>query len=136
LELAEKIGRVREQLEIRKPAIPIMIQVNLGNERQKSGLSPQVVEQLFLEFAKVDGIKVVGLMSIPPAHREPEKMRPYFKALKELFDRLKLIHPEPAIFQYLSMGMSNDFEIAIEEGANCVRIGEALFGPRPQEESA
>ncbi len=131
LELAQKIGRLIESDERRRTALPVMLQVNLGNERQKAGLPPTVVEELFLQFIETPGIKVVGLMSIPPFHKDPEKMRPYFKSLRELFVRLKARHPEPTVFSYLSMGMSNDFEVAIEEGSNLVRVGEALFGPRP-----
>lgn len=131
LELAKKIDRVREQeMRMRSP-IPIMLQVNLGNERQKAGLPPSVLESLFAEFLEVEGVKVMGLMCIPPFHKDPEKMRPYFKTLRELYLGLKEKHREPNLFRFLSMGMSNDFEVAIEEGSNLVRIGEALFGARP-----
>ncbi len=134
LELADKITRTREQLEMPRAKIPVLIQVNLGSERQKSGLPPSVVENLFAQFLTSEGISVGGLMAIPPQAKDPEKTRPYFKQLKELFDRLKNQHRQPEIFNVLSMGMSADFEIAIEEGANCIRIGEALFGPRPKVE--
>jgi len=132
LELAKKIDRVREQEVRNRSPIPILLQVNLGNERQKAGLSPSVLESLFSEFMQIEGVKVVGVMSIPPYHKDPEKMRPYFKSLRELFLSLKEKHREPSLFRYLSMGMSNDFEVAIEEGSNLVRIGEALFGARPK----
>lgn len=135
VELAKKISRVREQLSLNKPRIPIMIQVNVGNERQKSGLPPQIVEDLFSEFLAEEGVEVVGLMCIPPAHKEAEKSRPYFKLMKELFDRLAEVHPRKENFRYLSMGMSNDYEVAIEEGANVVRLGTCLFGPRPQKQN-
>lgn len=136
VELAKKISRVREQLALNKPRVPIMIQVNVGNERQKSGLPPQVVEDLFSEFLLEDGVEVVGLMCIPPVHKEAEKSRPYFKLMKELFDRLSQIHPRKENFRYLNMGMSNDYEVAIEEGANVVRLGTCLFGPRPQKQNS
>lgn len=131
IELARKIARLREKLQPTRPPVPIMLQVNLGNERQKSGLPPKIVEELFPKFMEENGVMVTGLMTIPPFYKDPEKLRPHFKLMKELFDRLKEKHSMPRNFRYLSMGMSRDFEIAIEEGSNCIRIGEALFGPRP-----
>lgn len=135
IELAKKIARVKEQLELKVSAFPIMLQANVGQERQKSGLPPQVIEELFSEFVQIEGIEVVGIMSIPPVYKEAEKGRENFKTLKLLFDQLKSIHPRPQNFHYLSMGMSDDFEIAVEEGSNCIRIGTALFGPRPTKET-
>ena len=132
LELAERIGRLKDQIETKRPAIPILLQVNLGNERQKAGLSPNVIENLFEDFQKKEGILVVGLMTMPPQVKDVERTRGFFREMKSLFDRLKQKHLKPDAFQVLSMGMSQDFEIAIEEGATCVRIGEALFGPRPK----
>ena len=79
-------------------------------------------------------ISVVGLMTIPPTTKDKEKARSYFKEMKVLFDKLKAKHDRPEIFQHLSMGMSADYEIAIEEGSTLVRIGEALFGPRSVKE--
>jgi len=131
LEVAERVGRSLESLDIPRPPVPILIQVNQGSERQKSGLPPAVVENLFSRFLQIKGISVVGLMTIPPAVKDKEKMRIYFKEMKALFDKLKLKHDKPEIFQHLSMGMSADYEIAVEEGSTLVRIGEALFGPRP-----
>lgn len=131
LELADKIVRAREQLEIARPPIPVLIQVNVGSERQKVGLPVAVVENLFDQFLEMNGLTVAGLMCLPPQSKDPEKTRPYFKQMKQLFDKLKARHRKPEVFQVLSMGMSQDFEAAIEEGSNCVRIGEALFGPRP-----
>jgi len=130
VELAKRIARLREQLQPKRPPVPIMLQVNVGSERQKAGLPPQVLEELFPQFIKEIGVSVTGLMAIPPYYKDPEKGRPHFQAMKDLFDRLQKQYPDLRHFQTLSMGMSADFEIAIEEGANCVRIGEALFGPR------
>jgi pyridoxal phosphate enzyme (YggS family) len=131
LELAERIARVRETLDAPRPAIPILLQVNQGSERQKSGLPPAVMRNLFSRFVAIDGVQVVGLMCIPPQTKDIERTRGYFKELKALFDELLQKHSKPEVFKYLSMGMSSDFEVAIEEGSNLVRIGEALFGPRP-----
>ncbi len=132
VEVADRIARVREQQEIKRPPVPILIQVNLGNDPHRAGLQPDVVEQIFERFLNISGITVSGLMTIPPYVRNPQLVRPYFKTMKELFDRLKQQHKNPEIFSVLSMGMSRDFEIAIEEGSTCVRIGEAIFGPRPE----
>lgn len=131
LEIAEKIARVREQQEIPRPPIPILIQVNLGNDPHRAGLQPEIVDSMFERFLNIPGIKVSGLMTIPPYVRNVQQVRPHFKVMKALFDKLKARHSEPDAFSVLSMGMSRDFEIAIEEGATCVRVGEALFGPRP-----
>lgn len=132
LELAKRISRLASQSEVQRGPIPCMLQVNLGHERQKAGLPPQVIEELFPEFLQIEGIEVIGLMSIPPAHKEAEKMRPYFRELKSLYDRLRDRHRFPERFSVLSMGMSQDFEVAIEEGSTCIRLGTALFGPRPE----
>ncbi|MBN8555132.1 MAG: YggS family pyridoxal phosphate-dependent enzyme [Deltaproteobacteria bacterium] len=133
LELGEKIARVASQLDTPRASVPVLLQVNLGSERQKAGLPPSVIEELFDKFQDNSGILLAGLMTLPPAHKDLEKMRPYFSEMKKLFDRLRQRHKKPEYFKVLSMGMSHDFEVAIEEGANCVRIGEALFGPRPKE---
>jgi pyridoxal phosphate enzyme (YggS family) len=134
LELAERIVRVAQELETPRTKVPILLQVNLGNERQKAGLPPQVIESLFEQFLKIEGIIVAGLMSVPPVTKDNDRARSQFKVLKELFDKLKAKHSRPEIFNALSMGMSADFEIAVEEGSTCIRIGEALFGPRPKKE--
>lgn len=134
LELAQRIGREKEKAKLKMPRFPIMIQVNLGNERQKSGLPPYVIEELFEEFTTQEGVEVTGLMTIPPYFKEAEKSRDYFKDMKKLFDKLKEKHPRKENFIYLNMGMSNDYAIAVEEGANLLRVGTALFGPRPPKE--
>lgn len=131
LELAQRIARVRDGLDIKRAIVPIMIQVNIGSERQKSGLPPAVVDKLFQDFCKIEGVGVSGLMCIPPVTKDAERARQSFALMKKLFDELRKRHPQPEIFRALSMGMSGDFEMAIEEGSTCVRIGEALFGPRP-----
>jgi uncharacterized pyridoxal phosphate-containing UPF0001 family protein len=125
---------VVESLEVPRAAMPILLQVNQGSERQKSGLPMPIIENLFGRFNQIKGIQVVGLMTIPPQSKDPSKAREYFKEMKEFFEKLKMQHPDPSVFRFLSMGMSADFEMAIEEGSNMIRVGEALFGPRPQRE--
>jgi hypothetical protein len=116
LKIAKKISD--KCIELKK-IMPILVQVNLTND--KFGIKPEETLEFINEVKKFDGIKVEGLMTIAP-YVEPEKTRPCFKKLKELALICKLKH--------LSMGMSNDFEVAIEEGATMVRVGTAIFGER------
>jgi pyridoxal phosphate enzyme (YggS family) len=103
----------------------VLIQVNAAGEEQKSGAPAEEVPQLLSQMLELKNIRVQGLMQIAPFAEDPEDVRGYFRQVKRLYDDLKT--PD---FRYLSMGMSHDFEIAIEEGANMVRIGTAIFGAR------
>jgi uncharacterized pyridoxal phosphate-containing UPF0001 family protein len=96
--------------------------VNLGDEPQKGGVAPAELKRLHEMVAALPNLKVRGLMAIPPATLQPEQARPFFRQLRELREQLGLEH--------CSMGMSADFEVAIEEGATMVRVGTAIFGPR------
>jgi pyridoxal phosphate enzyme (YggS family) len=109
----------------------ILIQVNIGNDPNKSGTMPEKVEELLRQIRLLPRLEVIGLMTIPPLSPNPEATRPYFKALRHLAEELAgkgLFHDNQHVA--LSMGMSDDFEVAIEEGATMVRIGTALFGHR------
>jgi hypothetical protein len=109
-------------------SLEVLIQVNVGGEEQKSGVSPDAAEDLVLRSASLAALRVRGLMTIPPVG-SPEETRPYFIQLRELRDRI--VHSTGGdIFTELSMGMSDDFEVAIEEGATMIRVGRALFGGR------
>jgi hypothetical protein len=105
----------------------ILIQVNLAEEATKSGVAPEAAPELLREISRLPHLRVMGLMTMPP-FLAPEAVRPYFRALRELRDRLTDLsgHSLPE----LSMGMSGDFEVAIEEGATLVRVGTAIFGSR------
>jgi pyridoxal phosphate enzyme (YggS family) len=116
LELAQELSRRAER------ALNILLQVNLGDEPQKGGVAPAELKRLHEVVAALPNLKVRGLMAIPPATLQPEQARPFFRQLRELRDQLGLEH--------CSMGMSADFEVAIEEGATMVRVGTAIFGPR------
>jgi len=118
LELAEKLARVAESVGKRQD---VMLQVNVGREAQKSGAEVSDVPALAKSVAAFPSLQLTGLMAIPPAG-EAEAMRSYFRELRSLRDDLGL--PE------LSMGMTDDFEVAIEEGATIVRVGRAIFGTR------
>src|SRR5205823_359224 len=98
----------------------ILLEVNVGREAQKGGAAPEEVEGLYAAVQQLPALRCEGLMCLPPADQDP---RPHFRALRELGERLAL--PE------LSMGMSADFEAAVEEGATIVRVGTAIFGERP-----
>jgi len=112
VELAQKIARASDS------ARDVLIEVNIGEEAQKHGVVPSGVESVVRQVREVSGIRLIGLMAIPPVGDS----RPHFRRLRALRDQLGLEH--------LSMGMSEDFEIAIEEGSTMVRIGRAIFGPR------
>ncbi len=108
--------------------ISVLVEVNSGLESQKTGVFPQEVEGLINKLASMKNLKVEGLMTMGPRFGEPEKARPYFRETKRLFDKFQNL---PNVrMRYLSMGMSNTYQIAIEEGANIVRIGTKLFGER------
>ncbi len=108
----------------------VMIQMNLAGEEQKSGISENEVERLVAAIRDLPSLKLLGMMTMPPFFDDPDRARPYFGRLRELRETLMgsgVLTPE---MSELSMGMSGDFEVAVEEGATLVRIGTVLFGPR------
>ena len=127
--LAQRLDRARAE-QASTDRLRVLLEVHLGGEESKSGVEPTQVESLAERVAALPHLQLAGLMCIPPFCKEPAKARPYFRMLRELRDqtatRLRLALP------VLSMGMSHDFEVAIEEGATEVRIGTALFGSRPK----
>ncbi len=127
LRLGELIDRECAKLE---RVMPILVEVNSGREPQKSGVLPEDAESLLHELARLDHVRVQGLMTMGPRFGDPELARPYFQETKRLFDQLSKLGIENTEMRYLSMGMSNTYKIAIEEGANMVRIGTKIFGER------
>ena len=120
--LAREVGRRAEAIGKR---VDVLLEVKVSDEATKFGIDPDQSLRLADEISKLSGIRLCGLMGMAPFTPEPEDARPYFSMLKRLWDKL------PAEQRlYLSMGMTHDFEIAIEEGANMVRIGTAIFGQR------
>lgn len=111
--------------------LPVLIEVNLGGEAAKSGVTPEQLDALADHIAPLAHLELRGLMSVPPFFEDPERVRPYFAKLRALRDNLAARRniPLPA----LSMGMSHDFEVAIEEGATEIRVGSAIFGARARE---
>ena len=124
LSLAEELNR-RAQKE--NQIIKVMIEVNLSGEASKFGTEEEKAFELAKEICRLKNLSLVGLMTMPPYFDSPELSRPYFIQLRQLKERLE---KEGIPLKELSMGMSNDFEIAIEEGATYVRVGTAIFGPR------
>lgn len=110
--------------------IPVLIEVNSGREPQKSGVLPEDVLDFANEATKFPHVKVRGLMTMGPELSDPEAIRPYFRLTRKLFDKLNALGLPNIEMRYLSMGMSNTYQIAIEEGANIIRIGTAIFGER------
>ena len=109
---------------------PILIQVNIAEEKSKSGITEQAAPQLIREISRCGNLSVRGLMTMPPFFNAPEKVRPYFKALRQLAGRIAAMNIDGVTMTELSMGMTGDFEVAIEEGATIVRVGTAIFGER------
>jgi len=109
---------------------PILVQVNISGEDTKSGISAEDAPGLISEISHLKNLSIKGLMTMPPYFYQPEKVRPYFAALRELRDQMKKQSLPNVSLEELSMGMTGDFEVAIEEGATLVRIGTAIFGER------
>jgi pyridoxal phosphate enzyme (YggS family) len=127
LEIAEEIDRRCAQIG---KVMPVLIEINSGREKQKFGVFPEEAEQLITEISKLRNIRVMGLMTMGPRFGNPEDSRPYFVETKKIFERLKRLNLPNVKMRYLSMGMTNSYKIAIEEGANVVRIGTKIFGER------
>jgi len=128
LSLAQEINKVAEK---KRKKVRILVQVNISGEEAKSGIDPEEVSLLVRGIASMSNLSLEGLMTMPPYFDDPEKARPYFTALRELRDKIIGESIEGASLKELSMGMSGDFEVAIEEGSTMVRIGTAIFGERP-----
>lgn len=129
LRLAEKLNAAGEQLE---KMLAVTIEINVGGEAAKSGLDPGSPElQAILGGAsRLQYLEFRGLMTVPPFADDPESSRPYFRKLRELRDKISHQCWPRVNMEVLSMGMSHDFEIAIEEGSTCLRVGTAIFGER------
>jgi len=125
--LAELIDR--HCAEIGK-TMPVLVEINIGREASKTGVLPKDVDDLVRRLSDLQHVRVQGLMTMGPRFGDPEDARPYFQATKGAFDRLARANLPNVEMRYLSMGMSNSYQVAIEEGANMVRLGTVLFGER------
>lgn len=112
------------------PPLEVLLQVNLAKEPTKSGVAAEELEGLLEAVTSMRGIRLHGLMTIPPLCHDPEEARPFFRMLRELRERLAPQVPKPHDLHELSMGMTADLEVAVEEGATMVRVGTAIFGAR------
>jgi pyridoxal phosphate enzyme (YggS family) len=126
-ELSEEIDKRCSQ---RERIMPVLIEINSGREKQKFGVFPEEADVFIKEISGHKNIKIEGLMTMGPMFGDPEDARPYFVETKKLFDRIKTLGLPGVEMKYLSMGMTNSYQVAIEEGANIVRIGTKIFGPR------
>lgn len=131
LRLAEKLDHATATAA---KVLPVLIEINVGGEESKSGIpldSPEL-DRLLSGMAKLEHLQVRGLMAVPPFTPNPEAARPYFRLVRDLRDSIAGRKLPRIQMDALSLGMSHDFEVAIEEGSTCVRIGTAIFGERPK----
>jgi pyridoxal phosphate enzyme (YggS family) len=135
-DMIETVDSMRLAQEINKSCrkvgriMPVLIEINSGEETQKAGVMPGDAPALIKEMSTLENISVVGLMTMGPFTGDPEDARPYFVKTKEIFGELKQVELPRVEMKYLSMGMSNSYRVALEEGANMVRIGTNIFGQR------
>jgi len=129
--LDERVGRAR------KEPLPVFIEINIGSEFTKAGIRPDehepfepYMERLVTEMSELSHLRIEGLMTMGPRFGDPEKSRPYFKRTRKLFEKLANLDLSNVRMRHLSMGMTNSYKVAVEEGSNMVRLGAAVFGPR------
>jgi len=130
IELAGEIDKRCAQIG---KTMPVLIEINSGREVQKAGVLPENAEQLVREISACPNIRIMGLMTMGPRFGNPEDSRPYFVETKKIFEKIKKLNLPATEMSYLSMGMTNSYKIALEEGANIVRIGSKIFGERDYE---
>ena len=128
IKLAKELDRRARPLN---RIVPIIIQVNLAGESSKGGVHPPECFSLIRQISELANLQIRGLMTMPPFFNAPERVRPYFRQLRELSQQIDQARLPGVEMNELSMGMSGDFEVAIEEGATLVRVGTAIFGTRP-----
>lgn len=132
LDLANEINKRAVQHNI---TANVLIELNIGQEESKFGISEENVYEFVNSMEQFENIRVLGLMTVAPYSENPEDVRWVFKKMKEIFDKISGMKLKNTEMKFLSMGMTNDYEIAIEEGANIVRIGTAIFGKRNYKEA-
>jgi hypothetical protein len=129
LKIAEKLNAAATILGKK---LDVLVEINVGGEAAKSGVAPDApaLEELLVSAPRLEALAFCGLMTVPPFTEDPEGARPHFRKLRELRDAIALRQLPAIALHTLSMGMSHDFEVAIEEGSTCVRVGTAIFGER------
>jgi len=134
----EKAAAIDKRIEgAGKKIVPVYIEINIGSEFSKAGIKPaehepfdEYMEKLAKDMSDLGHLRLAGLMTMGPRFGNPEDVRPYFRRTKKIFERIKALDLPNADMKYLSMGMTNSYNVAIEEGSNMVRIGTAIFGKR------
>jgi len=124
VEIAKEIDKRCGQIG---KVMPVLIEINSGEEKQKFGVHPEYAKELIKEISGLQNIKVMGLMTMGPRFGNPENSRPYFVKMREVFEKIRRLNLPNVEMKYLSMGMTNSYKVAIEEGANIVRIGTMIF---------
>ncbi|MCL5408757.1 MAG: YggS family pyridoxal phosphate-dependent enzyme [Candidatus Omnitrophica bacterium] len=127
LKLADKLNKEMEKL---KRKMPVLIEINSGQEENKNGILPEDIEEFMGKISCFEYVEVLGLMTMGPAVKNLEDIRPFFRLTREILEKISRKNPPNIKMKYLSMGMSDTYKIAIEEGANIIRIGSLIFGPR------
>ena len=126
-EIAQEINKRCHQID---KTMPVLIEINSGREEQKFGVWPEKAENLIKEISPLSHIKIMGLMTMGPIFGDPEDSRPYFRKTSKVFENIARLNIPNVEMKYLSMGMTNSYQIAIEEKANVIRIGTLIFGER------
>jgi PLP dependent protein len=130
LDSAALVLEFEKEAKKRGKTVRTLVEVNLGDEQSKSGLARDKVVELLKQVGDLEHLRVEGFMAVPPFRENPEEVRPFFTALKNLQVELQVLKIPNVMLNELSMGMTHDYAVAVEEGATIVRIGTALFGPR------
>jgi pyridoxal phosphate enzyme (YggS family) len=137
----EKAVAIDKRVEsVRKRIVPVFIEINIGSEDSKAGIRPdehepfeEYIEKLIKDMSEFKHLSVEGLMTMGPRSGNPEDVRPYFRRTRKIFEKIRELNLSNIDMKYLSMGMTNSYRVAIEEGSNMVRIGTAIFGERKYE---
>jgi pyridoxal phosphate enzyme (YggS family) len=138
VDFLEKAAAIEKRVErARREIVPVFIEINIGSEDSKSGIKPDehepfeaYIEKLIMDMSELEHLSIEGLMTMGPRFGDPEEVRPYFRRARKIFERIKGLDLPNVGMKYLSMGMTNSYRVAIEEGSNMVRIGTAIFGER------
>jgi len=135
--LEKAVGIDKRVERATKKTVPVYIEINIGNEDSKAGIKPEehepfeeYIEKLVRDISALNHLRPEGLMTMGPRFGDPEDVRPYFRRTRKIFERIKALDLPNVNMKYLSMGMTNSYRVAIEEGSNMVRIGTAIFGER------
>jgi PLP dependent protein len=132
VDTTEIAGEIDRRCSTIGRTMPVLIEVNSAREAQKSGVLPEKVEQLIRQISGLRNIRVQGLMTMGPRLADPEEYRPYFRQTRRIFESIGRLDLTGVEMRYLSMGMTDSYRVALDEGANVVRVGAGIFGPPPQ----